>query len=716
VRQFLRTILASFDRDRSSIDRINAMRLEFARLSDEQLRVAASKANQLLPFMAVVAVVASRVLGQDLFDVQLRGALALARGSIAEMQTGEGKTLAAVPAVAWYARGHEGVHVMTVNDYLARRDAGWMGDIYRFLGLSVTSVQQDMGHAERRAAYASDITYATANEIGFDVLRDRLALRLDQQVHRPFATAVIDEADSILIDEARIPLVIAGGDSDDSALAYVADQVVRNFMPSAHYTVDVGGHNVALTDAGIQAVENAFGCRNLFDESNLRLHTAVQDALHAHALLRIDVDYVVKAGAIEMVDEFKGRIALDRRWPAGIQTAVEAKEGVAAKFQGMILGTTTIQHLVALYPRICGMTGTAATQSLEFLKVYGLRVEIIPTNRPVLRIDYPDVLFATRAEKDQAIEHKVRRVHATGQPILVGTASVEESERLGRTLADVPHRVLNAWNDEVEASIVAEARQRGSVTISTNMSGRGTDIVPGDGVAALGGLYVIGTNRHESRRIDNQLRGRAGRQGDPGCSRFFVSAEDSLMAKYGDLNPLYRSDPATIQRLVEGQHLDQRLFLHGYDVPVEGQRHRIHSRRQAVLEGRIRCQSELERLITLRTIDDLWADHLARVADFKSGVQWQSYASSVPFFLSLDRRDPHATFLREIHMWFQELEAALPAEIARRLAEAEAGGGQDSAERGAVWTYLTTDQPFGGWTKKVLDGLHRKFAGNSRRE
>lgn len=301
------------------------------------------------PFPAallIAAVAAARVLGQEMFDVQLRGALALTRGSIAEMQTSEGKTLGAVPAVAWWARQRQGVHVMTVNDYLARRDARWMGDVYRFLGLSVAYVQQGMTQAERRAAYASDITYATANEIGFDVLRDRLAQRVEEQVHRSFATAVIDEVDSILIDEARIPLVIAGGEGGDSALAYVADQVVRHLLPSTHYTVDVGGHNAALTDSGIRAVEIAFGCQNLFDESNLRIHSAVQDSLHAHALLRRDVDYLVKDGAIEMVDEFKGRIALDRRWPAGLHTAVEAKEGVAAKSQGSILGSTTIQHLL----------------------------------------------------------------------------------------------------------------------------------------------------------------------------------------------------------------------------------------------------------------------------------------------------------------------------------------------------------------------------------
>ena len=713
MRQLLRSVFGSLDRDRSSIDRINSMRLELARLGDDQLRATASKTDQLVSFIAIAAVAASRVLGQEMFDVQLRGALALARGSIAEMQTGEGKTLAAVPAVAWWARQRQGVHVMTVNDYLARRDARWMGDVYRFLGLSVAYVRQGMTQAERRAAYASDITYATANEIGFDVLRDRLAQRVEEQVHRPFAAAVIDEVDSILIDEARIPLVIAGGEGGDSALAFVADQVVRHLLPSTHYTVDVGGHNAALTDSGIRAVEIALGCQNLFDESNLRIHSAVQDSLHAHALLRRDVDYLVKDGAIEMVDEFKGRIALDRRWPAGLHTAVEAKEGVAAKSQGSILGSTTIQHLVALYPQICGMTGTAATQSLEFLKVYGLPVEVIPTNRPVIRVDHPDVVFATRAEKEQAVIGEIRRVHAIGQPILVGTASVEESEQLSRKLSDVPHRVLNARNDEVEASVVAEAGRRGAVTISTNMAGRGTDIRLGDGVAALGGLHVIGTNRHDSQRIDNQLRGRAGRQGDPGCSRLFVSLEDALIAKYGDLNPQYRNDPATIQRLVEGQHLDQRLFLHGYDVPVEGQRHKIHTHRQAVLDGRIPCKSELERLITLRTIDDLWADYLERVADFKSGVHWQSYVPSAPFFLSLDRRDPHATFLSQIHEWFQDLESAIPVETGERIAAAEASGAEGPSERGAVWTYLTTDQPFGTWTERVLAGLRRKLHPNS---
>jgi len=703
MRQFLSSIFAPSRRDTSDTQRINAMRAELAHLNDNDLITAASGAKDLLQMIAITAVVAARVLGQDMFDVQLRGALALARGSIAEMQTGEGKTLAAVPAIAWYAREKQGVHVITVNDYLARRDASWMGEIYSYLGLSVAHVQQGMTNDERRAAYAADITYSTANEIGFDFLRDRLALRIHEQVHRPFATAVIDEADSILIDEARIPLVIAGGSTNDNALAHVADQVVRRIQAAGHYAVDVGAHNVALTDAGIRAVESAFGCGNLFEDRNLRLHTAVQDALHAHVLLRRDVDYVVKNRAIELVDEFKGRIAQDRRWPEGIHTAVEAKEGVAVKAQGTILGSITLQHLIALYPQICGMTGTAATQALELQKVYGLRVETIPTNRPVIRVDHPDAVFATKAEKEQAVLQEIRRIHSTGQPVLVGTGSVQESERLSRTLKNIPHQVLNARNDEAEAAIIAKAGDRNAVTISTNMAGRGTDIRLGDGAAALGGLYVIGTNKQESRRIENQLRGRAGRQGDPGSSRFFVSLEDDLMVKYANLDPRYRNDPATVQRLVEGQHLDSRLFLHAYEVPLEGQRHRIHTYRQSVLEGEIPCASDLERLITLRTIDDSWSNYLARVTEFRSGVHWLSWGG----------RDPHLEYVRKLHEWFPELEAALPDEISKRLAEVEAGGGEDPMEPGAVWTYVTSDQPFGRWTERVLRGLARKARSKS---
>ncbi|MEO8098579.1 MAG: hypothetical protein ABI811_12825, partial [Acidobacteriota bacterium] len=620
MRRFLESLFEPSRRYSADIRKINELRGEFSRLTEAELRAAAGRAKELLPLIAATAVVASRVLGQDMFDVQLRGTLALTRGCIAEMQTGEGKTLAAVPAVAWYARQGLGVHVLTVNDYLARRDAAWMGEIYRWLGLSVAHVQQGMGIPERRAAYASDITYATANEIGFDYLRDRLALDLNEQVQRPFATAVIDEADSILIDEARIPLVIAGGDDEESVVVHAADQVVRNFRPGWHFTVDAGAHNVALTDAGISAVESALNCGNLYESRNLRLLEAVQDSLHAHALLRRDVDYVVKNGAVEMVDEFKGRIALDRRWPAGLHTAVEIKEGVATKRQGRILGSITLQHLIALYPQVCGMTGTASTQAIEFDKVYGLEIEPIPTNRPVLRVDYPDAVFRTKVEKELTVLAEIRRAHATGQPVLVGTGSVAESERLSRLLPDISHRVLNARQDELEAAIIADAGERGAVTISTNMAGRGTDIRLGPGAAEAGGLYVIGMQKHESRRIDNQLRGRAGRQGDPGCSRFFVSQEDDLLVKYRDLNPRLGTDLDNVQRLVEGHHLDARQYLQRFELPVEGQRHRIHAYRQQVLEGKTEYDSELDRLVALRTIDDLWADYLEQVAEFRSGL------------------------------------------------------------------------------------------------
>lgn len=708
--RFLRSLFASSRRSASDIRRIHALRDRFARLPDADLSRAA-QTQDLFTLFAVTAVIASRVLGQDLFDVQFQGALALTRGSIAEMQTGEGKTLTAVPAAVWYTRQAGSVHVLTVNDYLAKRDATWMGEIYSRLGLSVGYLQQGMTASERQAAYGCDVLYATANEIGFDFLRDRLALRREDQVQRSFDAALVDEADSILIDEARIPLVIAGGDADNSALSFAAAGIVRGFHAPVHCTVDAGGHNVALTDLGILAVERAFGCGNLYDEHNLALLTAVQDALHAHTLLRLDVDYVVKNGAIEMVDEFKGRIALNRRWPAGLHTAVEIKEGIVPKRQGTILGSITLQHLIGLYPRVCGMTGTAATQSMEFQRVYGLGVEVIPTNRPVIRVDHPDAVFATRSQKEAAVLAEIRSMHATGRPVLVGTASVEESERLSHLLHDVPHQVLNARQDEQEAAIVARAGERGAVTISTNMAGRGTDIRLGPGVAELGGLHVIGTQRHESRRIDNQLRGRAGRQGDPGSSRFFVSLEDDLIVKYGDLNPDLGRDPETVQRLVEGHHLDARIFLQRYETAIEGQRNRIHSLRQEILEGRSEYTSDTARTVALRTIDDIWADYLAQVAEFREGLPWLDWGLAGLPGLTLDRRDAYYEYAQQIHRWFSELEANLPGEIARRVADTEAGQAGPPGERGAVWTYVTTDQPFGTFTERLIRGLRRRFRG-----
>ena len=694
MRQFLRNLFRDSAESESLLPLINQRRAELAALSGGELKAIDWRAASLSEVMAITAVVAERVLGLKMFDVQLHGALALTAGKIAEMQTGEGKTLAAVPAVVWFAREGAGVHVMTVNDYLARRDAQWMGGIYEFLGLSVGHVQQGITTEERRQAYACDITYATANEIGFDLLRDSLALRPRERVQRAFATSVIDEADSILIDEARIPLVIAGGDANRETLAYHVDRLTRFFHRGRHFTLDEYSRNVALTDAGIRAVETSFACGNLFEEDNLALLTAVQDSLHAHSMLRRDVDYLVKDGAIESVDEFKGRIAENRRWPAGLHTAIEAKEGLALKTQGRIVGSITLQNLISLYPMVCGMTGTAATQADEFRMIYGLDVEVIPTNRPMIRADLPDRVYARKSDKERAVLSEIRRLHSMGRPVLVGTRSVEESERLSARLPDIPHQVLNARHEEVEAGMVARAGQRGAVTISTNMAGRGTDIQLGPGVAELGGLHVVGTNRHESRRIDNQLRGRAGRQGDPGSSEFFVSLEDDLLLKYGGES----QDVESVQRIAEGQNLEIRRFLHKYESVIEGQRQKIQQRRRAILTGEEGCSTDFERLVSLRTMDDLWADYLATITDLREGVQWLSWGG----------RDPLHEYLTSVHSLFTQLEADLDAEIAKRMEEAQQTGA-DPAERGATWTYLTTDQPFGTATERLMRGLVRKL-------
>ncbi len=737
-----RALFARRDSFRQQIQQINAIRAELAQRSDADLRSYAQRANRRLELMAAAAAAAARVLGQELFDVQLRGALTLTQGRIAEMQTGEGKTLAAVPAVICYAQGRQGVHVMTVNDYLARRDAQWMRGIYEYFGLSVGYIQREMSAAERKRAYACDITYATANEIGFDFLRDQLALRLEDQVHRPFAAAVIDEADSILIDEARIPLVIAGGDTVAESLPYRVDAVTRSFRRGVHFTVDEHGRNIALTDQGARDAERAFRCGNLYEERSLNLLCAIQDSLQAHALLHRDVDYLVKNGAIESVDEFKGRIIQDRRWPAGLHSAIEAKEGVALKKQGQVLGSITLQNLVALYPQVCGMTGTAATQAREFKEIYDLEVEVIPTNRPVIRIDHPDVIFRTKREKEEAVIQEIVETYASGRPILVGTTSVEESERFSHRLqlADIPHHVLNARNEEEEAAIIARAGERGAVTISTNMAGRGTDIRLGPGVAELGGLYVLGTNKHESRRIDHQLRGRAGRQGDPGSSRFFISLQDDLMQRYAGEGPLQIREPEAIQRVAEGQNLTIRQFLNKYESVIEGQRQIIQRWRQRILTGS-RCDdfasddlgvdpefgsaadldreqetesdgesgvtqglpakqmSETERLIRLTTIDDLWAHYLAEIADYRAGIHLVSWS-----------RDPLHEYLITVHKTFTRFRSRIEKESERRLAEAETKGILPR-QRGATWTYLTSDQPFGPATERILRGLVRMVGG-----
>lgn len=731
--------------DREAEDQLRAItrrRPELAAFTDDQLDAAvralrsdnSDRCVDLVETFALTAEIARRVLGLEMFDVQIRGALALQRGHIAEMQTGEGKTLAATPAVVWYALHGRGVHVLTANDYLARRDAAWMRPIYARFGLTVAHVSQSMSAAERRAAYLCDITYATANEVGFDVLRDGLARAPDEIVHRPFAFAVIDEADSILIDEARIPLVIAGGEPDDAALAHRADLIVRQLRPWLHYSLDEFARNAQLTDMGIHVVERSLGCGNLFDEHNLRTLTAVQDALHAHSLLRRDVDYVVKNGSVELVDEFKGRIAQNRRWPAGLQSAIEAKERVELKTQGRILGSITVQNLVAMYDRVCGMTGTAATQADEFWKVYKLPVTVVPTNRPVIRQDLPDIVYADKEARNRALVEEIRKVHETGRPILVGTASVEESERLSQRLrlAALPHAVLNARNDEAEAEIIAQAGALGAVTISTNMAGRGTDILLGgnpprdrEAVVKQGGLYVIGTTRHEARRIDNQLRGRSGRQGDPGSSRFFISIQDDLLERFGIReNP----DIDSVQRTAESQNLEMRETLWKYESAIEHHRREVYGLRREILLSpewsiasmlpeeqyaelvRAAGRETIERAgrrLALAVIDDLWADYLANVAELKGGIHWVSWGG----------RDPLFEFLTGVREIYEDFQGRLQEEIAEAFATAEIRDGEiqfsnnNRFERGATWTYLTNDQPFGTLAERVAKGLKRRFLG-----
>jgi len=733
VKRFLGLIDREYEAQMTAIAR---RREELSVLTDDTLRSAAGRVRShpnLIEVFALAAVIAERVLGLRMFDVQISGALTLQRGAVAEMQTGEGKTLAAVPAIVWYALNGRGVHVLTANDYLAYRDAVWMRGIYAWFGLSVAYIAQHMSAAARRAAYLCDVTYATANEVGFDYLRDGLARTPDEIVQRPFAFAVVDEVDSILIDEARIPLVIAGGIPEDPALARRADSVITALRPRAHYSVDEFARNIQLTDAGIRRVEAALGSGSLFDEENLRLLTAVHDALHAHVLLRRNVDYVVKNDSVELVDEFKGRIAQNRRWPAGLQSAIEAKEGVGLKTQGRILGSITVQNLVAMYERICGMTGTAATQTEEFWKMYKLPVTVILTNRPMIRKDLPDILYADRNARNRALIKEIQQVHQTGRPILVGTGSVEDSERLSDQLrvADVPHSVLNATNDEAEAEIIAQAGALGAVTISTNMAGRGTDILLGGNppqtrkdVVELGGRYVIGTTRHEARRIDNQLRGRAGRQGDPGSARFSISIEDDLLVRFGiQGNP----DVDSVQRTAESQNMEIRETLWKYESVPEHHRREVYALRREILlspewsihsilpedryaELRQAVGQEMldaaGRRLSLAVVDDLWADYLASVAELRGGIHWVSWGG----------RNPLYEFLTGVRAIYEDFHQRLKQEIVDAFAAAVVSNGkirfqnEERFERGATWTYLTTDQPFGTLGERIMKGIRRKFS------
>ncbi|WP_297217038.1 preprotein translocase subunit SecA [uncultured Desulfovibrio sp.] len=599
---------------RPLVARINALEPEMEQLADEdfaarmqQYREEVQSGKRTLddllpPVFALVREASRRVLGMRHYDVQLIGGIVLHKGRIAEMKTGEGKTLVATLAVSLNALSGKGVHVVTVNDYLARRDAEWMGKLYSFLGLSTGIIVHGLDDEQRKAAYAADITYGTNNEFGFDYLRDNMKFYAEQLVQRGHNFAIVDEVDSILIDEARTPLIISGPADEDVSTYRVMDGIVRQLTPE-HYTVDEKARTAMLTEEGVARCEELLHIENLFDPANIAAQHGILQSLKAHHVFKRDVDYVVKNDEVVIVDEFTGRTMEGRRYSDGLHQALEAKEGVTVAAENQTLASITFQNYFRLYDKLSGMTGTADTEALEFQQIYNLTVVSIPPNRPMIRKDYPDLIFRTRKEKYEAILKAIKELYESGQPVLVGTISIETSEMLSAHLKrmGIPHNVLNAKQHEREAEIVAQAGQKGKVTIATNMAGRGTDIILGEGVRELGGLHILGTERHESRRIDNQLRGRAGRQGDPGSSRFYLSLEDDLMRLFGSdrisglMEKLGLKDGEAIenrmvtravegaQKRVEAHHFEIRKTLLDYDNVMNQQREVIYSLRREIM-------------------------------------------------------------------------------------------------------------------------------------
>ncbi len=597
------------------VDHINSLEPQVKGLSDHELKAKTpyfkeriekgASLDELLPeAFAVVREASRRVLGMRHFDVQLIGGVVLHQGKIAEMKTGEGKTLVATLPVYLNALLERGVHVVTVNDYLAKRDAEWMGKVYNFLGLDVGVIVHGLDDDERKKAYAADVTYGTNNEFGFDYLRDNMKYALEDMVQRDFYYAIVDEVDSILIDEARTPLIISGPSDESTELYYRVDQIIP-FLKEDHYTIDEKAKAVTLTEEGVAQCERLLGVENLYDPANTELLHHVQQALKAHKLFKKDVDYIVKDGQVIIVDEFTGRIMPGRRYSDGLHQALEAKEGVKIESENQTLASITFQNFFRMYEKLAGMTGTADTEAAEFKKIYNLDVVVIPTHKPMIRVDHPDVVFRTVEEKFRAAAREIKELHKQGRPVLVGTTSVENSEKLSEMLKKmgVPHEVLNAKHHEREAEIVAHAGERGRVTIATNMAGRGTDIVLGEGVRELGGLHILGTERHESRRIDNQLRGRSGRQGDPGSSRFYLSLEDDLLRIFGsdkiaglmDKMGMQEGEPIehkmlskaieNAQRKVEAHNFEIRKHLLEYDDVMNKQREVVYGLRKQIMKG-----------------------------------------------------------------------------------------------------------------------------------
>ncbi len=713
---FVKTILEKIFGDPSErelekmqevVEKISIYEPEFEKMSDANLRAktqefkrrlnAGETADDILAeAFALVREGSKRVLGMRHFDVQMLGGITLHQGRIAEMRTGEGKTLVATLPTYLNALTGKGVHVITVNDYLARRDSEWMGKLYTFLGLSVGLIVHGKEAVERKAAYNADITYGTNNEFGFDYLRDNMVMSPDQMVQRPLHYAIVDEVDSILIDEARTPLIISGPGEQSTDLYYKLSKVVVKMRRDVDYTIDETSNTISATEEGISKAEKALGLGNLYDGDNMAYSHHFAQALKAHFMMTLDKDYVVKDGEVVIVDEFTGRLMFGRRYSDGLHQAIEAKEGVKIERESKTLATITFQNYFRMYKKLGGMTGTAKTEEGEFISIYNLPVTTIPTHRPIVRVDNPDTIFKTRRAKNKAIVRDIVERYRLGQPVLAGTTSIVQSEEFSTALkkAGIPHQVLNAKFHDVEAEIIKNAGQKGAITIATNMAGRGTDIVLGEGVSALGGLYVLGTERHESRRIDNQLRGRCARQGDPGESRFYISLEDDLMRIFGsdsiatvmDKLGIEEDDPIEhnmitrsieqAQKKVEGRNFDIRKHILEYDNVMNEQRKVIYAQREKILK-----EDDLKEQIG-HMVDNLIDQMMDMYAPTKRDAEEWDIEGLIPygeqFFLPAGRvtveklrtmgREEMSEYLKETaHSYYQEREQEVTSLMMREL-------------------------------------------------
>ncbi|MFC4618567.1 preprotein translocase subunit SecA [Camelliibacillus cellulosilyticus] len=688
-------------------DEIDAMADDMKALSDAELRDKTDEfkqrladgetLNDILPeAYAVVREASTRVLGMTPFYVQLLGAIALHEGNISEMKTGEGKTLVATMPLYLNALSGEGVHLVTVNEYLAARDAETMGELFNFLGLSVGLNVSSLSHDEKQEAYRADITYGTNNEFGFDYLRDNMVLYKEEMVQRPLNYAIIDEVDSILIDEARTPLIISGSAEKSTVLYTQANQFVRLLKAEEDYTVDLKTKSVQLTEEGMTKAENFFKIDNLYDTSNVSLNHHVHQALKAHAIMHRDTDYVVQDGEIVIVDQFTGRLMAGRRYSEGLHQAIEAKEGLQIQRESKTLATITFQNYFRMYKKLAGMTGTAKTEEEEFQSIYNMDVIVIPTNLPVIREDKPDLVYKSMNGKFKSVVEEIIRAHKTGQPVLVGTVAVETSELISGMLKKrgIPHNVLNAKNHAKEAEIIENAGQKGAVTIATNMAGRGTDIKLGEGVKELGGLYIIGTERHESRRIDNQLRGRSGRQGDPGMSQFYLSMEDELMRRFGSermqgmMERLGMADDQPIesklvtrsvesaQKRVEGNNFDARKQLLQFDDVMRQQREIIYKQRYEVLDSenlsddiKAMMKSVIERAVAAHTpeseVPEEW--NLQAIVDYMNGTIFDEGDLTEDELKGKESDEISEWLYEKAERKYEEKQASFPEEQAREF-------------------------------------------------